>query len=175
MKKRITLFMLALTFASAAVSAQTKMKEYKAGHTFTVNLPDYMNKTAGINASSAIEYKSEVKETYGFVIYDLKEDLSLVELNYASANDFYEDFMKDFLSDVEKKTVSTPVSKKINETNFLEADISYYDKDAAMDIYYLVGIVETKKAFYKVFSWTSTANKDKFKGDFQKILYSLKD
>ncbi|WP_166921347.1 hypothetical protein [Flavobacterium poyangense] len=175
MNKAITLFMLALTFVSAKVSAQTKMKEYKAGHTFTVSLPDYMNKTVGINASSAIEYKSEVKETYGFVIYDLKEDLALVELNYSSTSDFYDDFMKEFLKDVEKKTVSAPVTKKINDTNFLEVDISYFDKDAAMDIYYLVGIVETKKAFYKVFSWTSTEHKDKFKGDFQKILYSLKD
>jgi hypothetical protein len=39
----------------------------------------------------------------------------------------------------------------------------------------LVGIVETKTAYYKVLSWAAAENKDKFKADFQKILYSLKD
>jgi len=175
MNKKITLFVTALTFVCITVSAQTKMKEYKAGHVFNISLPDYMNKTAGINTSSAIQYKSEVKDVYGFVIFDTKEDLKLVELNYTSVNDFYEDFMKDFLIDQEKRTVSKPVLKKIGEIDFIESDITYFDKDANMEIYYLIGIVETKKAFYKVLSWSSKEDKDKFKADFQKILYSVKD
>lgn len=175
MNKKITLFVTALTFICITVSAQTKMKEYKAGHVFNISLPDYMNKTAGINTSSAIQYKSEVKDVYGFVIFDTKEDLKLVELNYTSVNDFYEDFMKDFLIDQEKRTVSKPVLKKIGEIDFIESDITYFDKDANMEIYYLIGIVETKKAFYKVLSWSSKEDKDKFKADFQKILYSVKD
>ncbi len=173
MNKIITLFIIALT--TATISAQTKMKEFKAGHTFNVSLPDYMNKTVGLNGDSAIEYKSEVKEVYGFIIYDLKEDLRLVELNYNSINEFNDDFMKDFLKEEEKKSMSSTVSKKINETNFLETDVVLFDKEANMEIYYLIGIAETPKAFYKVFSWSSKENKDKFKGDFQKILYSIKD
>jgi hypothetical protein len=43
------------------------------------------------------------------------------------------------------------------------------------DIYYLVGILETKTSYYKVISDTGIENKDKFKADFQKILYSLND
>lgn len=173
MNKISTLFIIALT--STLISAQTKMKEIKAGHTFNISLPDYMNKTVGLNDDSAIEYKSEVKEVYGFVIYDLKEDLKLVELNFNSAKEFYDGFMKDFLKDIEKKSIGNPVSKKINETNFVEADVDYFDKDANVEIYYLIGIVETEKAFYKILSWSAKENKDKFKGDFQKILYSIKD
>ena len=175
MNKKITIIIIVLAFISTAVTAQTKMKEYKAGHVFNISLPDYMNKTIGLNDVSAIEYKSEVKEVYGFVIYDLKEDLKLVELNFNSAKEFYDGFMQDFLKDVEKKSISNPVSKKISETNFIEADVEYFDKEANMEIYYLIGIVETKKAFYKVLSWTSKEKKDTFKADFQKILYSLKD
>lgn len=173
MNKIVTLFIIALI--SATISAQTKMKEFKAGHTFNISLPDYMNKTMGLNDVSSIEYKSEVKEVYGFVIYDLKEDLKLVELNFNSAKEFYDGFMQDFLKDVEKKSISNPVSKKFNESNFIEADVEYFDKDANVEIYYLIGVVETKKAFYKVLSWSAKENKDKFKGDFQKILYSIKD
>lgn len=175
MNRKITIFMMALTFMSTAVIAQTKLKPYKAGHIFDISLPDYMNKTAGLNTSAAIQYKSEVKEVYGCVIYDTKEELGYIELNYTSVDDFYNDFMKDFLTDEEKKSISKPVSKKIGDINFIETDASYFDKEANMEIYYLVGIVETKKAFYKVMSWTSKDKKDTFKADFQKILYSLKD
>ncbi|CAD0001852.1 hypothetical protein [Flavobacterium chungangense] len=175
MNKKIIIIIIALAFIGTGVTAQTKMKEYKAGHVFNISLPDYMNKTAGINTSSAIQYKSEVKEVYGFVIFDTKEELGYLELNYNSINDFYEDFMKDFLTDEDKKEISKSVSKKIGENNFIESDATYFDKDANMEIYYLIGIVETKKAFYKVLSWTSKEKKDTFKADFQKILYSLKD
>ncbi|CAM3641043.1 hypothetical protein [Flavobacterium chungbukense] len=173
MKKIITL--LLITLLSATAVAQTKMKPYKAGHVFDISLPDYMNKTVGLNEDSAIEYESEVKELYGFVIYDLKEDLKLVELNFNSAKEFYDGFMKDFLKEDEKKSISDPVSKKINDITVIETDVHTFDKEANMEIYYLIGVVETKKAFYKVLSWSAKENKDKFKGDFQKILYSIKD
>lgn len=166
---------MAFVFVSLNAFAQTKMKEYVAGHVFNLSLPDYMNKTGGINASSAIQYKSEVKDVYGFAIFDTKEELTLAELNYSSLNEFYEDFLKDFLTDVEKKEISKPVAKKVGDNNFIEADVTYFDPESKMEIYYLIGFVETKKAFYKVFSWSSKDKKDAFKADFEKILYSLKD
>lgn len=173
MNKIITFFAIALL--SSSISAQTKMKEYKAGHTFDISLPDYMSKTAGFNSSAAIQYKNEVKEVFGCVIYDTKEELQYVDMNYASIKEFYDDFIKDFLADEEKKSFSKPLSKKIGEINFIEADAVYFDKEENIEIYYLIGIVETKKSFYKVMSWTSKDKKDTFKADFQKILYSLKD
>jgi hypothetical protein len=57
----------------------------------------------------------------------------------------------------------------------VECDASYYDEEIKAEIYYLAGVVETKSAYYKVISWSSVENKDKFKPDFQKILYSIKD
>ena len=175
MKKTIIIYIATLLLITATAFAQTKLKEYKAGHTFTISLPDYMSKTSGLNSASAIQYKSVIKDVYGFVIFDTKEELSLLEMNYSSINEFYEDFIKDFLKDEEKRTLSKTKATKKGETNFIECDITYYDKEAKMDIYYLVGIVETKSSFYKVLSWSASENKDKFKADFQKILYSLKD
>ena len=96
-------------------------------------------------------------------------------MNYSSINEFCEDFAKDFLKDEKKKTFSYPEYKKIGDINFAEFDATYYDKEAKTEIYYLIGIVETKTSYYKVLSYTSKENKDKFKADFQSILYSLKD
>jgi hypothetical protein len=175
MKKKISIFTMTMVLMTTTTFAQTELKEYKAGHTFNVSLPDYMTKTAGINSASAIQYKSAVKDVYGFIIFDTKEELGLVEMKYSSTNEFYEDFIKDFLIDEDKRKVSKPLSQKNGDINFIECDVTYYDKDAKTEIYYLVGIVETKTAYYKVLSWAVAENKDKFKADFQKIIYSIKD
>lgn len=168
-----------LTAAFAAITtlsiAQPVMKEYKAGHVFYVSLPEYMSKTYGLNSSSVIQYKSVVKDVYGFIIEDNKEELGLAEMHYSSLKEFYEDFIKDFLKDESKRKISAPVYKKVGDISFVECDATYYDNEAKSDIYYLVGIVETKDSFYKVLSWAAAENKEKFKADFEKILYSVRD
>jgi hypothetical protein len=175
MKRIIASLSLILVLTTTSIVAQTPLKEYKVGHVVNVSLPEYMTRTMGLNSSSILQYKSTVKDVYGFIIEDNKEELALVEMNYSSINEFCEDFAKDFLKDEKKKTFSYPEYKKIGDINFAEFDASYYDKEAKGEIYYLVGIVETKTSYYKVISYTDLGNKDKFKADFQKILYSLND
>ncbi len=173
MKKLIVA--LFVIFNSTTLFAQTTLKEHKVGHVVTVSLPDYMNRTFGLNDDAIIQYKSTVKDVYGFVIEDNKEEMTLAEMNFSSINEFCEEFAKDFLKDEKKKVFTYPEYKKIGDTNFAEFDATYYDKDAKTEIYYLVGIVETKTAFYKILAYSTKENKDKFKADFQSILYSIKD
>jgi hypothetical protein len=174
MKKTFALI-ASLVLLTTITFAQTEFKQYKAGHTFDISLPSYMSKTGGINNAATIQYQSVVKDVYGFVILDTKEELSLVEMNFGSVNEFYEDFIKDFLKDEKKRKISKPIAQTKGNINFIEVDASYYDKDAKTEIFYLVGIVETSKAYYKVLSWSTVENKDKFKADFQQIMYSIKD
>lgn len=173
-KKTIFSFVF-LVLTTATTTAQNAVKEYKAGHVFYVSLPEYMTKTVELNSAAILQYKSQVKDVYGFIIEDNKEELSLAEFNYTSINEFYEDFIKDFVVDQDKRKVSSPLSTKKGTVNFIESDVTYFDKEAGMDIYYLVGIVETKDAYYKILSWSAEKNKEQFKADFQKIIYSLRD
>ncbi len=174
MKKTATVFVMMMAFLSMPVFSQTKVKEYKVGHIFNVSLPDYMNKTAGLNSAASIQFKNTIKDVAGFIIEDNKEELRLAEMTYGSITEFYDDFIKDFLKDEEKK-ISKPFSKKVGKTNFIETDVIYFEKESKIELYYFVGIVETPTAFYKILCWSTAENKDKFKSDFQKILYSLKD
>lgn len=175
MKNTIAIFTTILVLTTSITLSQTTLKEYKVGHVFYVNLPDYMNKTTGLNNFATIQFNSKIKNVAGFIIEDSKEDLRLAAINYSSINEFYEDFIKDFLIDEDKRKVSNPQIKKIGRTNFMESDVSYYDKNSKVEIYYFVGIVETTTTFYKILCWGSLENKHKFEADFQKILYSLKD
>jgi hypothetical protein len=171
----VLLSLVMLTCFVSAYSQQPTTKEYKVGHVFSITLPTYMSKTIGLNDAADMQYKSEVKDVYGFVVVDAKEELKLAEIKYTSIQEFYDEFIPDFTKDDEKKTIGKPVSSTKNGINFIEVDYTFYSKDAESDIYYLIGIVETKKAYYKVMSWCTAANKAKFKADFQKILYSIKD
>ena len=175
MRKTIAIFTATLILITFKTNAQTAFKQYKAGKIFEVSLPEYMSKTAGINESASIQYKSVLKDVYGFIIFDTKEDLSLAELNFSSLNEFYEYVLGDFLKDEEKRKVSKPIYQTKEDLKFLEIEASYYDKESEQEIYYLIGVVETKTAYYQVLSWVGLENKDKFKSDFQKILYSVKD
>ena len=174
--KKSTPFFTVLLFLIFHVSfSQTVMKELKIGHSFNISLPSYMTRTVGLNEAACVQYKSEVKDIYGFVIEDNKEELTLAELNYSSLNEFTDEFIKTFLKDEASKKLSSPIFSKRGEINFVEVDVTYYDDDAKIEIYYLVGIVESKTAFYKILSWSAASEKDTFKEDFRKILYSLKD
>lgn len=173
MKRTITL--LILSFSASFVFGQATMKQYTVGHPVQISIPDYMNRTMDLNDDAFFQFQSEVKDVYGYVIEDNKEELKIAELNFSSVNEFYDDFIKSFVEGEEKVTQSKPISQKKGDVNFMEADVSFYSKEAKTEIYYFIGVVETKTAYYKVLCYCSLENKSKFKADFQKILYSLKD
>lgn len=160
---------------SAASQTTTNTKTLRIGTPFSISLPDYMSRTVGLNSAANFQYKNEEKDVYGFVIEDDKEELKLAELSFASVDEFYKDFIEVFLTDAEKKNIGTPAVQKKNGISYLECDVSYFDKDAGAEIYYLVGIVETNSAFYKILSWTTLENKNTYKADFRNILYSFKN
>ena len=175
MKKKLETLLIALTVITTTNYAQTTLKEYKAGHEFYISLPDYMSKTTGLNSAATIQFKNTVKDIAGFIIEDNKEELAMAQMSYSSLNEFYEEFIKDFLKDEDKRKVSKPQTHKKGESNFIECDVTYYDKESKLDIYYFVGIAETKTAYYKILCYGTIESKDKFKKDFESILLSLRD
>lgn len=156
-------------------SERLNFKEYKAGHSFYVSIPTYMKKTSGINAFSAIEYQSAENNLFGVVLYDKKENLALEGKTYKSIKDFYESMINVFFEEGAQKEVSLPKYEKKELINFIETDVSYFDKEKKQKFYYFIGVAETGTTFYTFVSWVPIERKEAFKRDFQQILYSLKD
>jgi hypothetical protein len=176
MKTKTVIFLfMAVSLALSNTLAQTKMKSYKAGHAFELNLPDYMTKTSGLNDAAIIQFNNSVKDIAGFIIIDTKEDLELVEMKFTSVTEFYDFFIKDFIIDQKDRKISEPILKTIGDYNYIECDASYYDEESKIEIYYFIGIVETKTTFYKLLCFGGIVSKEKYKADFQNILYSIKD
>src|SRR6185503_368935 len=170
-----TLSLLTIGLMSHIAFGQTTMKQYTVGHPLYISIPDYMNRTMDLNDDAMFQFQSEVKDVYGYVIEDNKEELKIAQMNFSSVNEFYDKFIKSFVEGEETVKQSPPVSQKKGDINFIEADVSFYSKEAKTEIYYFIGIVETKTAYYKLLCYCSLENKAKFKADFQKILYSLRD
>ncbi len=175
MKKTFYIFVTLLCLVSLQALAQTPTKEYKIGKEFQVNIPDYMIRTSGLNSSAAFQFKNDDKDVFGFIIQDSKDELTSVGLTFNNTDSFYNFFITDFIKDADKRTVSTPIHTKKESISFIESDFSYMDSETKVEIYYFIGIVETKSCYYKVLCCSSLANKEKFKAEFRSILYSLKD
>ena len=109
MKRTIAILTTILFLFTTTISAQTTLKEFKVGHIFYVSLPDYMSKTTGINDAANVQFKNSVKDVYCMIFEDNKEDLELVQMKFSSINDYYENFIKDFLVK-EKKYFTTGFS-----------------------------------------------------------------
>ncbi len=169
------LLWIILMLPATSIFGQSSISELKVGHVFYIDIPDYMSRTAGLNSAASVQFKSSVKDVYGFIIEDSKEDLTLTDMKFASINEFYDFFVKDFLRDEDKRNISPVHTFRKDDKNYLEMDASYYDKDAKSDIYYYVSIVETKDYYYKILCYSALENKEKFKPDFQKILLSLRE
>jgi hypothetical protein len=72
------------------------------------------------------------------VIEDSKEELAIAAIFYASIQEFQEEFEKDFIKDEEKRTSSKPLFTAKNDIKFVEYDVSYYDSELKIEVYYLV-------------------------------------
>lgn len=175
MKRTIAILTTALVLVTTTTFAQTTMKEYKAGHVFNVSLPDYMTRTTGLNDAATIQFNNTVKDIAGFIIFDTKDELELVQMKFSSVNEFYDVFIKDFLKGQKNRTISQPSFQTIGDNKYVECEASYYSKESKIDIYYYIGIVETKNAYYKLLCFGGMDSKEKYKADFQKTLYSIKD
>ena len=173
MKKTIIVFNLILL--SLFFKGQTVLKQYKVGNTLSISAPSYMSKTKGLHPQSTVEFKCDEKDLYTIVLVDTKDELRLKGSKVNTLKKNYDNYIASFpVAEHDRKT-STPIYTKKGASNFVEFEITFYDKDSKVNFYYFIGIVETTKAFYRVISWATIESKVKYKADFQKTLYSLID
>lgn len=172
--KHLTTLLL-LLFSAALLQGQATFKEHKAGHVFYLSLPDYVQKTMGLNDAASLQFRNDELAVYGIVIVDDKSEMKDFDMSFASLEDYYKDFAGNFLKDLDRRRVGLPVSKTQGSVKFMECDASYYDKELGGELAYLVACAETPTAFFKIICWTTMGNRIKYKEDFRKIIYSLRD
>lgn len=164
------LLILALTINYQSFSQ--KWSTQKGGHCYTMEIPDYMVRAFDLNDVASLQYKNETKEAYVIVIEDNKEHLESLGMKFTNAEDFLENFLKDYRAE-ETREFSKVTNFKANGNDCSQVEMSWNQDD--LGFYMLVTSVESKTHFYKILCWTLKENKDLLKEDFKKIAKSLKD
>ncbi|MBK0384023.1 hypothetical protein I5M32_13725 [Pedobacter sp. SD-b] len=170
--KKYLLLLLVLTFYETT-KAQTQMDTYKQDG-FTVSLPYYMSKTGGLNNLASIQYRNMIRGLAGYIVKEDK-NVNVSDSTLGGINNYYHQFIQNFLTDKNERKVTAPKVQVIGETIFSESDLTYNDEETLINYYYFIGIAETSKAFYKVICFGTMDDRSQYKIDFQKILYSIKD
>jgi hypothetical protein len=172
MKIYITLILL-LVFCKST-NAQNIMDKYTVGE-FTVSLPDYMSKTGGLNPDAVLQFRNMVRDVSGYIIREEKSVKGIDDPANPNINQYYDQFLKEFLISKEERKVNSPMESTSGDTKFMSTELTYLDDETVSYYYYFVGIVETKNAFYKVICTSSLDFKNQYKTDFKKIFLSIKD
>lgn len=174
MKYRNLVFSTLLILISANTFGQKKNDHIKIGHVFYISLPEYMNRTVGINDFASVEFEDSIKDIGGFIVVDKKEDILLAKKYYSSIEQFFNNYIHTFsIRKIEE--VFNKTTKKINGKNFIECDMSYTDEASGIDIYYFLAVVETDCCYYKFLCYSKLENSEEYKPVFQNILFSIKE
>lgn len=165
----VLLFVFSLTLSQA----QTKFSDKVGGHVYTMSIPDYMVKTYELNDVATLQYQNSSKEAYIVVIEDAKDQLESLGMKFTSANNFLEEFIKDYKTDNDNRAVKNNLTFKASGNDCAQLEL-YWTEDET-DFFMLITAIETKTHFYKILNWTITDNVKTLKNDFQAIAKSLRD
>lgn len=170
--KSIKLFSvsLLLTFLSFESSAQFTKKTF--GHIFSMDIPEYMSKTVDLNTSATVQYQNAKKETYLVLIEDSKEELEIAGMKM-SKKDFFDDFIKDYSTDMIDFKIEPSVEFTKNGLNFIQSEFTF--KSGEVEIYMIATVIESNAYFYKILTWTLKNYKNNYKKDFETIINSFSE
>ena len=126
-----------------------------------------------LNDVATLQYQNSSKEAYIVVIEDAKDQLESLGMKFTSANNFLEEFIKDYKTDNENREVKNNLTFKANGNDCAQLEL-YWTEDET-DFFMLITAIETKTHFYKILNWTITDNVKTLKNDFQAIAKSLRD
>lgn len=173
------LFLSIITgFTVSFCLAQTKFTEKKIGHIYYLNVPDYMSSTSGLHEDASCQYSNKIKETYLMAMDETKDVLEQANAKFADLEEYNEFIFKNYKT----PEAIEESNYKIKTKNFIKTKngngVILTEMDAVFDgikISYLIGTVETKDCFYRIYNWTLSENYDTMKNDFREIILSLKD
>lgn len=165
----IVLLVLSITFSQA----QTKFSDKIGGHVYTMSIPDYLVKTYELNDVAGLQYQNTSKEAYIVVIEDAKDQLESLGMKFTSADNFLEEFIKDYKTDNDRRSIKNNLTFKAYGNDCAQLELYWTEEET--DFFMLITAIKTKTHFYKVLNWTIADNIKALKPDFQAIAKSLRD
>jgi hypothetical protein len=153
--------------------SQTNYKKQTGGYTFTMSIPDYMEKVYDLNEAAALQYASFDKEAYVIVIVEEKEALSYFDLDFENPTDFLQSFVSEYKATSQNRKVSPILESTEDGINFAQARFSWTDDDLQFEM--LITVAETENKFYNILCWTLSEFTEDVWFDFMEISKTIRE
>ena len=153
--------------------AQAGFNIQKGGHSYKIEIPEYMQRVFDLNEVASIQYMDASKPAYTIVIEDSKEELAFFEIQYQDAFDFISAFIGVFKADFTTRKVGKLVEFEAGGIRYAQTTMHWEEEE--LSLYMLITVLESPTHFYKILSWTTREWEARLKDDFQRISLSLRE
>jgi len=178
--KKFTIFIATLFFLASCAQPENKTQKVTVDGKFTIEVPDVMTKTKGLNDDACIEYQNTSKEYYLIVIDDNIEELNAI-FEESDLDQFYEEGFVGYADFVFESLIESiiindkPEWKEFNINKLPARQKEGYGKFDNIDIFYTYTLVHGKDYYYQIFMWTLKDNMEEFKKITDKVISSFKE
>ncbi len=166
---------LSFIFAIALLACkhQAKFNNVNINNKYSIQLPEYMQPATELHTDASLQYKNEEKDIYTIVIDESKKEMRNYDLHYNLDSYFTAIASQTFIEFIEHGKISTPITKQINGSAAMVAEIT---GDINQNpVYYKLAVIETDSSFYQILTWTNANNKQTYTHDIDQTIDSFKE
>lgn len=171
---------LILLFLLTACSSETKINTVKVADKYSIDMPDYLTKTDDLNEDASLQYQNVIRECYAIVIDESKQELYDVIAASEELDDYpqsMEGYCKLIVDGMlEGAGMTDHTLEKDQTVNGLPAQFLTTTLEVeGYKVLYKIAMIEGKKDFYQIMTWTLASNAEKQGPDMDAILRSFKE
>ncbi len=161
---------LMVAFAINSCNYDNTWKEIKVAQDFTISVPGFFKEDKQLRKDASFQYANRYRNVYAIVIEHDKSGQSLYPLSKQT--------IQPILKYVDKPIITDSLDLMVNSLPAREHKImgTMPSGDEKEYIYYTQMIIEGKKKFYEVCTWTrGPKRKNLYDADLTKIMMSFKE
>ena len=165
------LIIIVALFSCISSFSQQKIR---GAESFTLSIPKGFQRAIGLNDYATIQFESlsPKPNSYGFVIFEHKDELKLAEA-HLDMIDYTLNSIEPYTEKEGFKYIKQPYISYQKGFNYAYAEFETNDPESG-NIYFLQTVIETKSFIYQILQYCSLENKDIMKNDFVTIVNSFK-
>ncbi len=145
-------------------------KEIEVKNKFTISVPGFFKEDKQLRKDASFQYANRYRNTYAIVIEHEKLDQSLSQVNQKTVG--------PMLKYIDKPIITDSININVNGLTAIQNKImgTLPSGDEAEFIYYNHVLIEGKRKFYEVCTWTrGPKRKNLYDVDLAKIIFSFKE
>ncbi|MES2486591.1 MAG: hypothetical protein V4581_11685 [Bacteroidota bacterium] len=177
--KKILPVLVVLILAVVSCNMAPQTQTVKIENRYSLDLPDYLEKTTDLHDEASLQYQNLLKEFYVIVIDESKAEFNKAiedagNLDFAGNLEGYANMGLYF----KKETVKfdgEPTPKAATINNLQARIVNINGTINNLPVYWKEAYIEGKNTYYQVIIWTLAEKKAEHEKDMQDIVNSFKE